>query len=49
MLLDVLLEVVRLASTSLGATSVPFKRGHCAMKSVQQKRPPNNFYWCFFI
>ena len=42
MMLDVLLAVVCLASASLGATSVPFRRGRCAMKSVRQKRIPNS-------
>ena len=42
MMLDVLLTVVCLASMSLSATSVPFRWGRCAMKSVRQKRPANS-------
>ena len=41
MTLVIFLAVVCLASASLGATSVPFRRWHCAMKSVRQKHKPN--------
>ena len=37
----IFLVVVCLASSFLGATSVPFKRGRCAMKFVRQKQPVN--------
>ena len=36
MMLVIFLAVVCLASTSLGATFVPFKQGRCAMNSVRQ-------------
>ena len=50
MMLDVLLAVVCLASTSLGATFVHFRQflnshnygGRCAMKSVRQKTIPEH-------
>ena len=39
----VFLAVLCLTSASLGTTSVPFKRGRCAVISVRQKRPTNSY------